>query len=340
MHTPTPTASITIAGQQLGGSATALLPRQIRCELGMDGVGRCSIAVIIPVGARLPAPGATLQLALGQGGATTPVFTGEVDSVRLTALGATVSASDALARLAHTFGAGAYEGHHPGQIARDLIEQAGASAGAIDDGPALGSYVLFPGLSLLAHLRRLAELCGASLFADRTGAVRFIAADTVGATHRFHLGVDVLAVDLAHAPSPRSGVDVWGEGAAGTQGETKAHWLPDALDGVTGGADLDAPPVFASPPALRRSFVRDGSLRSAAAAADAARGRAAALTRPLCGTLDVIGAPQVAPGDLIELTGMPGEHPLVALLALGRLRVRRVRHRLDTARGFTTRMEF
>lgn len=340
MRTPTPTAVITIAGQKLGGSATALLPRTLRCELGMDGVGRCSMVLIVPTGTRIPAPGAPLRVELGFDGATAPVFSGEVDSVRTTALGVTVSAGDALARLANTFAAGTYEALPPGPIVRDLLDQAGVAVGAIDDGPHLGSHVLFPGLSLLDHLQRLAALCGASLFADGEGALHFIAADTVGATHSFRFGADVLALDLAHAPTTRSGVDVWGEGAAGTQGEAKAHWLPDALDGVAGRADLDGAPVFASPAVMRRSFVRDGSLRTGNAAAEAARGRAAALARPLCGTLDVPGAPRVAPGDLVELTGLPESHPLHALLAAGRLRVRRVRHRLDTARGFTTRMEF
>lgn len=340
MRTPTPTAAITIAGQVLGGSATALLPRVLRCELGMDGVGRCSVDVIVPAGARLPAPGAALRVELGFDGETTPVFAGEVDRVRATALGATISAGDALARLANTFGAGTYEAHPPGQIARDLLEQAGVDVGAIDEGPELGSHVLFPGLSLLAHLRRLAELCGAAVFADREGAVHFVAEDTVGDTHTFRFGADVLALDLAHAPATRSGVDVWGEGAAGTQGEARAHWLPDALDGVVGNADIEGAPVFASPAATRRVFVRDGSLRTGSAAAEAARGRAAALARSLCGALDVRGAPRVAPGDLVELTELPAAHPLRALLAAGRLRVRRVRHRLDTARGFTTRMEF
>lgn len=340
MQTPTPTAKVTIDGQALGGSTTALLPLVICCELGMDGVGRGSVDVIVPAGAKLPKPGAKLQIALGWDDEAKPVFSGEVDRVRATPVGAAISAGDALARLANTFGAGAYAALPPGQIARDLLGQAGVDAGMIDDGPDLGSRVLFPGLSLLAHLRRLAELCGAAVFADGAGAVHFIAEDTAGTTHTFHFSLDVLDLDLAHAPGARSGVDVWGEGAAGTQGEAKAHWLPDALAGVAGNADVAGDPVYASPPKARRVFVRDGSLRVGSAAAEAARGRAAALSRPLCGTLDVRGAPMVAPGDLVKLAELPGDHPLAALLTAGRLRVRRVRHRLDTARGFSTRVQF
>jgi len=340
MDTPMPTVTVKIAGQALDGSTTALLPLAIACERGMDGVGRSSVEVIVPDGAKLPAPGSTLEISMGWDDESLPVFSGEVDRVRLNAVGASISAGDALARLANTFGAGAYEAQSPGKIARDLLSQASVNAGTIDDGPDLGSHVLFPGISLLAHLRRLAALCGASVFADGLGAVHFIAEETVSATRSFRFGVDVLDLDLVHAPATRSGVDVWGEGAAGTQGEAKSHWLPVALSGVTGSAEVGAEPVFASPPAARRVVVHSGNLRIGNAAVQAAQGRAAALARSLCGMLDLRGAPQVAPADLIELTELPAGHPVEALLAAGPLRVRRVRHRLDTTRGFSTRLEF
>ena len=63
MDTPTPTATVSIDGQALDGSASALLPLVIGCDVGMDGVGRCSVDVIVPGGAKLPAPGAPLTIA-------------------------------------------------------------------------------------------------------------------------------------------------------------------------------------------------------------------------------------------------------------------------------------
>ena len=63
-------------------------------DVGMDGVGRCSVDVIVPGGAKLPAPGAPLTIALGWDGDAKPVFSGEVDRVRVTARGATIAASD------------------------------------------------------------------------------------------------------------------------------------------------------------------------------------------------------------------------------------------------------
>ena len=51
-------------------------------------------------------------------------------------------------------------------------------------------------------------------------------------------------------------------------------------------------------------------------------------------------APTVTPGDGVTLEGLPDGHPLAQLLDTQSLRVRRVRHCFDVARGFTTRMEF
>jgi hypothetical protein len=335
-----PSWSVEIAGQPLGAAGAALFPRSLRCEIGMDGVGRCTLDLIVPPGAALPVPGAALTVALGLGEDPTPVFTGEIDSVRATSNGAIVSAGDALARLANSFGAGTYSEQSPGQILGDLLAQAELSAGTLDELPALASYVLFPGLSLLHHARVLADTFGASLFADAAGKVHLLAPDTTGDTHSFSYGRDILDLDLCHAPATRSGVDVWGEGAASTQGSDKAHWLPDELEGVKGDADLSGDPVFASPAALRRVLVRDGALRTGDIAGKAATGRAAALVRGVRGSLDVAGAATVAPGDIVAITDLPATHPARSLPGLDKLRVRRVRHRLDLQRGFTTRMEF
>jgi hypothetical protein len=334
-----PSMRVTIDGQALAGGS-GLLVRALRCEVGMDGVGTCTLDLIVPSGASLPAPGAVLAVSLGLDDDNSPVFKGEVDGVRATLSSARVTASDAIARLANTFVAGAYAAQTVDKIARDVLGQAGVTIGTLDAGPELTNHVLFPGLSALQHLHHLAGLIGADLFCDGDGKVHLVAADTVGASHEFRYGNGVLAVDLALAPTPRAGVDVWGEGAGATEGAGKEHWLPDDLGGVKADADVAGDPVFASDAKLRRGFVRDGALRSGSAVGDAAKGRGLALTRPLRGTIEVTGAATVAPSDVVEIAELPDGHHLGDLLAAGKLRVRRVRHRLDTARGFTTRMEF
>jgi hypothetical protein len=331
-----PSWTIAIAGQELGDG---VLPRALRCEIGMDGVGALHLDLIVPQGATLPTVGQEITVELALGDDKGKVFKGEIDSVRATGDSAAVTAGDGLARLANTFVAGTYADQSAGQIAGDLVEQAGLTAGTLADGPQLKSYVLFPGISALAQLGRLGALAGADLCADGEGKVHLITPDDAGASHTLKWGETLLELDLVAMPTARSGVDVWGEGAAGSAGETKAHWLPQELDGIKGQADIAGDPPFSAGAALRREFVRDGALRSGDAASAVASARAAAV-RPVRGAILVMGAPTIAPGDAVSLSGLPSGHPLAQLLGSRPLRVRRVRHRFDTARGFTTRMEF
>lgn len=332
-----PTWTIAIAGQKLGDGA--VLPRALRCEIGMDGVGSLHLDLIVPPDASLPTVGQEITVELGLGDASGKVFKGEIDGVRATADGAALTAGDGLARLANTFVTGTYADQSAGQIASDLVGQAGLSAGTLADGPQLKSYVLFPGVSALAHLGRLGALAGADLCTDGEGKIHMITPNDAGASHTLTWGENLLELDLVAMPTARSGVDVWGEGAASSAGDDKAHWLPGDLGGVKGQADITGDPPFAADAALRREFVRDGALRTGDAVSAVADARAAAV-RPVRGAILAMGAPTVAPGDVVSLSGLPSGHPLAQLVGSRSLRVRRVRHRFDTARGFTTRMEF
>lgn len=334
-----PSATVKIAGQPLGGRTSELLPLRVRCEVGMDGVGVCELDLIVPADASLPTPGQPLAVALGLDGAESTVFTGEIEAVQVGESWVRVVASDARARLACTHVSASYEAQGPGKIVRDLLGQAKVDLARAVDGPELASYVVFPQLSVLRHLERLAELMGADLFVDADGKLNLVAADQTGASVDFAYGAGLLSAALEHAPSAREAVEVWGEGAASSKGSDKAHWLPDDLGGVTGQASVtDARSFTAAGP--RTAFVQEGALRTGSAASDAATGRAAALTRSLRGVLEVSGTATVVPTDLVTISALPGGHPLSAILGRGTLRVRRVRHQLDVTRGFTTRLEF
>lgn len=334
-----PSATVKIAGKPLGGRTSELLPLRVRCETGMDGVGVCELELIVPPGASLPRPGQALAVALGLDGDESPVFTGEIEAVHAGESWVRVVASDARARLACTYVFGTYEAQGPGKIVRDLLGQAEVDVGAAADGPELASYVVFPQLSVLRHVERLAELMGADVFVAADGKLNLVAGDKTGASVDFGYGAGLLSAALEHAPGVREGVEVWGEGAASSKGSDKAHWLPEDLGGVKGKATVaDARSFTSAGP--RTAFVQDGALRTGSAAGDAATGRAAALSRPLRGVLEVSGTASVAPTDVVTISALPDGHPLAALLEQGSLRVRRVRHQLDTARGFTTRLEF
>ncbi len=56
--------------------------------------------------------------------------------------------------------------------------------------------------------------------------------------------------------------------------------------------------------------------------------------------MEVEGRPGVEPNDLVAVERLPDTHACAKLLDGKPLRVRRVRHTLDAARGFRTRLEF
>lgn len=334
-----PSATVKIDRKPLGGRTSELLPLRVRCETGMDGVGVCELDLIVPAGASLPTPGQPLSVALGLDGDESPVFSGEIEAVQVGESWVRVVASDARSRLACTYLFASYEAQSPGKIVRDLLGQAKVDLGEAADGPELASYVVFPQVSVLRHVERLAELMGADLFVDADGKLNLVAGDATGSSVDFGYGKGLLSAALEHAGSVREGVEVWGEGAASSKGSDKAHWLPDELGGVKGKGTVARPRSFTSA-GPRVDFVQEGSLRTGSAAGDAAKGRAAALARPLRGVLEVSGAATVAPTDVVTISALPDGHPLAAILEQGTLRVRRVRHQLDTTRGFTTRLEF
>jgi hypothetical protein len=184
-------------------------------------------------------------------------------------------------------------------------------------------------------------LCGADLFTDGDGKVNLAVPKSGSSDHSFRFGETVLAMELRRAPAAFDGVEVWGEGAASTKGTDKAHWLSTDLSGVSGKASIDSGGAPQSSSGTRTLRVSDGAIRSGGVAQDTATAWAKALASHwLEGTIEVFGAPEVEPGDLIEITDLPREHGATKLLEGHLLRVRAVRHTLDRDRGLRTRLEF
>ena len=306
-------------------------------ELGMGGVGgRCVVEIADP-SLSPPSLGDSVQVSLGKGDGTTPVFTGEVHAVTRTANAFRITAMDGLAKLATFDVEVAYENKSAGAIVKDVLGQAGVDAGTVEDGPTLGTWLMHKGPRALRHLQRLAELCGADLFSDGEGKVCFITPSTKGDEHTFKYGGDVLALHLEDATPGFDSFSVWGEGAASSQGAGKEHWLVKDLSSVNGKASVgEAGSVTPGQEGDRPQLVLDGSVRSGEAAKAVAEALAAAVaSRAVRGFLQVLGAPEVKPGDSVKVSGLPGDS-----VAPGPLRVRRVRHRLDSRVGFVTRVDF
>jgi hypothetical protein len=306
-------------------------------ELAMGGVGgRCVVEIADP-SLSPPALGDSVQVSLGTGNGTTPVFTGEVREVARTATALRITALDGLATLATFELETVYENKSAGAIVKDVLGQAGVTAGTVEDGPTLATWVMHKGPRALRHLQRLAELCGADLFSDGEGKVCFTTPSTQGDSHTFKYGGELLALHLEDAPPAFDSFSVWGEGAASSQGAGKEHWLIKDLSSVNGKAAVGSGgSVTPGQEGDRPQLVVDGALRSGEAAKAVAEARAAAVAaRAVRGSLQVLGAPEVKPGDAVTVEDLPGSGA-----APGPLRVRRVRHRLDSRVGFVTRVDF
>jgi hypothetical protein len=325
------------ASSQSRGSDWQLLA--LTSEIGMDGVGHCAVELAASE-AKPPKPGESARIKLDAGDGSAQVFTGETLSVSATAETVVIRMADGLAKLARLEVEGVYEDASAGSIAKQLVQKASLTAGTVEDGPTLSHYVVHRGPRALQHLQRLAERSGFDVYADGGGKVHFAAARKGGADHTFTYGKELLRIELAPTEPAYDSVVVWGEGAAGTQGASKSHWLVTDLASVSGKASLgDDLTVKPGSEGKLPLTVKDGAIRSQADASDLAQARLKALAaRPLRGFVEVLGAPSVAPGDLVKLDGLPKTHPLRSLAASA-LRVRRVRHALSARQGFTTRME-
>lgn len=312
-------------------------------ELGMDGAGGRCVAELAGTDCAPVKPGEAVSVKLDAGDGMTSVFTGEAAAVEVTATSQRVTAWDGLAKLGCTDVEAAYEDVTADFVVKDLLQKAGVTPGTVAKGPNLPAYSVHRGPRMLAHLRRLAEMCGADLYTDGDGKVHFDVLKQGGADHRFQFGENILALELEQPRACADSVEVWGEGAASAKGADKAHWLSTDLSGVSAKAAVDDKGKVAQNKLGERPVrILDGALRSGSAAGDSAKARmAAAASRWIRGRLEVFGAPGVKPGDLVEVEKLPADHAAAKFLAGGlKLRVRCVRHALDRRRGLVTRIEF
>ena len=331
-------------GDAIASSTASESTRQLLgllVELDMDGpVAHCVIE--LAAGAP-PATGDAVEVKLDAGSGLTAVFTGKVASVEAGTVGLRIEAHGAFTALGQTEVEGSYENVSADFIIKDLIGKAGATAGTLAKGPTLAFWTLHRGPTALGHLRGLAALCGAGLFADGEGAIHCTTPQPGGTEHRFTFGETVIELAIRQCPPAFDSVEVWGEGAASAKGAERAHWLSTELSGVSAKACITPDgKVQAGKLGERPLRLRDGALRSGEAVEAVAKAWASGVAaRLLRGSMEVFAAPTILPGDRVEITGLPDGHPAAALLGEGvRLHVRGVRHRLDRQRGALTRLSF
>jgi hypothetical protein len=258
-------------------------------------------------------------------GADTSVFKGSVDGIHDRPHGRRlVTATNGSRKLAQARLNRSFEQQDAGAIIQALASELGLSSELPGDAPTLPRFVVDDRLSLYGHVARLAALSGhvACIAADGTLKVKNPAADAEPAA-RMAYGVDILDFALGERAPHTAAVQVTGEGAAGDQGSDAWYWLrkDPASNQSTAGSGTP----------LRTVSV--GAVRSAEAvetlAAAKLRRAAEAATR---GWFLIAGAPQIEPGDNVELSGLPQS------TLDGEYRVTEIVHEFDAQRGYRSRV--
>lgn len=254
------------------------------------------------------------------------VFTGTVESVRRAVGGwvrATVtSGGAALARLRVN---AAYEGESAGGVAGDLAGRASVDTGSVEDGVKLAYFVADDRTGGWGHVARLARTSGHVAYVDPEGKLHFAPYVEGSPAGTFRYGQDILSLDVTEAAAVVGKVTAVGEGAAGSQGQEAWAWLlgdPAPVTREAGSGEGER-------------LVQDGAVRSGDAAQTLAEGVLLAASRAtLTGRILVPGAPKVAVGTTVEITGAPED------VLNGKFMARRVRHRFTKREGFTTLIDF
>lgn len=336
--------TIELGARSLSSRTTGSTVLALEVERGIGGAGgRCDLRLAPSAGAR-PSAGDSLRIGLDAGRGMHTVFTGEIETIHCGAEAWILNARDGMRRLAGIELARSYEEVSAGFIVRDLIDAAGAEAGELDEGPSFPRYLLHDGPKALRHAQRLGTLVGAELHTDGDGRIHFRRPQQQPARHRLGWTESVLDLELVDREPLGDSVEVWGEGAAGTDGAEREHWLPTDLTGVRGQVILEssdhAARVSTGRLGERPRVIVDGVIRSVDAAEEiaAALMQAEAL-RPHAGSVLLPGLVDVEPGDWVELVDLPPElcptpAPTVTV------RVRRLWHSLSPTQGLLTRLGF
>lgn len=290
--------------------------------------------------------GDAVTLALGFDGEEETVFTGSVEAVRPALSGVVVRALGTTSGLLNLRTSSTYTNQSAGTVVRDLVDQAGVSAGTVEDGPVLPRYVVDHALSGHRHAKELADRLGYELYTDRDGNLMFHAlgpgaaldalGGALGAIAGAAAGLAGVAGgegyafgrQLLRATAGRRGVawgtvEVGGESPMSRRGDTTEHWLTTNDDDYRGTAGDGGPTLLVRDPVARTKDLAD---RFAA-------GRLAVAARSAREvSITVFGQPQVDLGATVATEAVPDEE------INGSGYVRAIRHRLNEREGFLTDM--
>jgi hypothetical protein len=302
-----PRAVVTIDGRRLTSAEAALV--RLRVALGF-GAHDAAELVVWPTSKFAGATaGAVMSIALGEDGDEEDVWAGEVVTVEAGADGVVIDGLASTVVLSRTRLAQTYADQSVADIVHDLVPDADEVSGDTQ----LPAYAIDGHRAVWAHVLDLARLVGADVGASPEGTLRFVPPRTGTADVTLRYVADVLTWTAGPARAP----DVPAVGAHGAGSEAGAdgwHWL---LREPTAVGPAGAPVLVV--PAVRTRDAADVMARALASRAARAARR---------GRLRLVGHPEIRPGELVEVTDLPGDP--------GTLRVLEVEHVLDARDGFIT----
>lgn len=283
-----------------------------------------------------------VSISLGYDGEQETVFSGNVIALQPAIVGVKVRALGNMNALLNLRTSATYENQTAGNIANDLISQAGLTAGNVDAGPSLARFNVDKRLSAFKHLKNLANRLGYELYTDRDGNILFHALgpasglDAVGGAAGsvaaglgaaggtgYVFGQHLIGAGANQQSAAWSKIEVGGESPMSGQGDTTAHWLTINDADYRGTAGDGAPNLLVHDPLARTKDLAD---RFAAGKLALAKREAHQVS------IMVMGQPQLDLGENISSSNVPDE------LINGSGYIRAIRHLFGEEVGFITNL--
>ena len=280
-------------------------------------------------------PGDDISISLGD-----PVFSGKVQRVEFKTSSMVITGHCPMYALHHAYENEVYTDQTCGDIISDLCSKYSVSAGTIESGASLGVYRINPGLSLARHIDELRQMTGTYVISDSTGTVQTVAATSGSSEHTFTIGENIIDINLHKRQILSTGITVYGEGSASSDGQDKAHWYPTDISSVKGDAHISDGTTMAGEGGDFVQTMRHGSIRTGESASSVAESKMKLKSeRKFSGSLVLIGDASVSAAQLCSIENDNSTTGVVTD-EFTDLRIREVTHYLNSHDGFITEVKF
>ncbi len=298
-----PSAILTLQGKALRASEAALA--SLRVRLARD--SHDSVELVLDRRSKLAQaqPGDSLTVQLGFVDEEIDVWSGDVGTVEHAAHAVFISGYAPTARLSRERKAQTYLSQPLADVVRDLA--ASISVDQVDASAELSYLAVDQRRSVWGHLLDLAQLFGAELSCNPSGALRFLPVAPLPSATRFRYGAELLAWRATAAERPLA-PGFAAHGSASTSGSAKWHWIE--------------PEPSVGHQRVIGAFHSNAAAESASRAAERRAQRAGVRAE-----LELVGQAQLRVGDVFSLDALPQGDP-------GPLRALAVVHHVDGARAF------